>query len=211
MKRLLFTLIAAFTLAGAGYAQEFPYSKLLKYTDKEFNQERFKYDAKKNTWTLTKNHGLQATLNVLSAVTGADADIRPDTRDYAITVHMSDNDLIAYIDVVFFDDNTYHKLMTFAKDNGQNILETDSNNVRLCQFNYSTYSLSLRMQQVKLTATTSRTNTALVKSYDESYNRYHFVINTGVEPTSAYLSKQAAKKAKREAKGKKHSSVEDLM
>ena len=50
-----------------------------------------------------------------------------------------------------------------------------------------------------------------VKNVDESYNEYKFIIQTDVEPWSEYLEKQAAKQAKRDAKGKKKQNVEDLM
>jgi hypothetical protein len=50
-----------------------------------------------------------------------------------------------------------------------------------------------------------------VKNVDESYNEYEFVIRTGVEPWSKHLEKQAARQAKRDAKGKKKIKVEDMM
>lgn len=40
---------------------------------------------------------------------------------------------------------------------------------------------------------------------------FQFIIQTDVELWSEYLDKQAAKKAKRDAKGKKKQSVDDLM
>lgn len=211
MKRFTILLLALFAFATNSFAQDFPYSKILKYGNKEFRSERFKYDDDHNQWILRKSHGLQATLNVISAITLADADIRPDSRDYVITVQMGDNELISYVNVLFFDDNTYHTLLTFAKDHGENIVETDSNKIRAYQFNYGGYNLSLQMKEVKITATTERTNSSLVKSVDESYNAYQFVISTGVEATSRYLERQAAKKAKKEAKGKKRGDVSDFM
>jgi hypothetical protein len=50
-----------------------------------------------------------------------------------------------------------------------------------------------------------------VKNVDESYNEYEFTIRTEVEPWSEYLEKKAAKKAKRDAKGKKKQTVDELM
>lgn len=211
MKRITTLFIAVFTIALSSYAQDFPYSKILKYSNDDFRKERFKYNDDHNQWVLRKSHGLQTTLNVLSALSGAEADIRPDKRDYVITTQMGDNELISYVNVLFFDDATYHKLLTFAKDNGDNFVETNSNNIQMYQFNYGGYSLKLEMKQVKVTATTGRTNTALVKSYDESYNAYQFVISTGVEASSPYLKRQEAKKAKKEAKGKKRGDVNDFM
>lgn len=211
MKRFITLFIAIIAMAVSAQAQDFPYSKILKYSTSDFTKERFKFDEKHNQWILRKSHGLQATLNVISALTLADADIRPDSRDYVITVQMGENDLIAYINVLFFEDSTYHKLLTFAKDNGVNLLETDSGKIRAHQFNYNDYSMLLEMKHINITATTTHTNTAAVKSQDESYNAYQFRISTGVEPTSRYLQRQADKKAVRDAKGKKKNTVEDMM
>jgi hypothetical protein len=68
------------------------------------------------------------------------------------------------------------------------------------------------MKQHKISRTSARTaDSKALKNVDESYNEYKFIINTDVEPWSRYLEKQAAKKAKRDAKGKKKRSVDELM
>jgi hypothetical protein len=67
------------------------------------------------------------------------------------------------------------------------------------------------MEKHIISRTSARTADPLtVKNVDESYNEYEFVIRTDVEPWSRYLEKQAAKQAKRDAKGKKKQSVESL-
>ena len=211
MKRITTLLFVLVALAISSYAQDLPYSKILKYSNDDFRKEKFKYDDDENHWVLRKSHGGRVTLNILSAISGGEADIRPDKRDYAITVQMGDNELISYVNVLFYEDDTYHKLLTFAKDNGEDLVETDSDNIHMYQFNYGGYSISLQLKPIKITATTGRTNAALVKSFDRSYNAYQFTIYTGVEATSPYLTRQAAKKAKKEAKGKKKDSVNDFM
>ena len=50
-----------------------------------------------------------------------------------------------------------------------------------------------------------------LKNVDESYDEYEFIIRTAVEPWSRYLEKQEEKSAKRDAKGKKKRSVNELM
>lgn len=50
-----------------------------------------------------------------------------------------------------------------------------------------------------------------VKNVDESYNEYEFVIETGVEPWSKYFEKLLKKQAKRDAKGRKKTNVNDMM
>ena len=68
------------------------------------------------------------------------------------------------------------------------------------------------MKQHNVSRTSARTaDPKALKNVDESYNEYQFIIQTGVEPWSEYLEKQAAKKAKRDAKGKKKQNVDELM
>jgi hypothetical protein len=68
------------------------------------------------------------------------------------------------------------------------------------------------MEQHIVSRTSARTfDSKAVKNVDESYNEYEFIINTGVEPWSNYLERQAAKRAKRDAKGKKKKTVDELM
>ena len=68
------------------------------------------------------------------------------------------------------------------------------------------------MKHNNISRTSARTaDPKTLKNVDESYNKYSFIIKTDVEPWSEYLEKKAAKKAKRDAKGKKKKSVDDLM
>ena len=70
----------------------------------------------------------------------------------------------------------------------------------------------LNMEQHNISRTSKRTaDRKTVKNVDESYNEYEFIIQTNVEPWSEYLERKAAKKAKRDAKGKKKQSVDELM
>lgn len=64
------------------------------------------------------------------------------------------------------------------------------------------------VEKVGITTTTGRTS-ELAKNIDESYNIYSYTIFTGVPPSSKWHDKQAAKKAKADAKGKKK-NIEDL-
>ena len=52
------------------------------------------------------------------------------------------------------------------------------------------------------------------KEFKDNHFKYdddEFIIQTNVEPWSEYLERKAAKKAKRDAKGKKKQSVDELM
>ena len=191
---------------------DLPYSKYLDYSKKEFKENRFKYDDETNTWALSKRSGLNTTLNILAIIADAEEELRPDSKDYTILVQMGKENQASYVKVKFYSDETYHKLLTFLIDNGKDLIETSSGKLVKHQANYGDYSVELNMNQHIVSRTSSRTfDHKAVKNVDESYNEYQFIIQTDVEPWSEYLEKQAAKKAKRDAKGKKKKSVDELM
>ena len=209
MKRiiLLFSIVFGTVLS---YGQnDFPYSKLLNYSKSDLLKAKFVYFPKKNHWVLSKNHALQATANVLSALSGTEADIRPDERDYEITVQMGEGDAIAYVQVLFYQNSTYHDILTFMADKGENNLETNSGNITKHQFNYGGYSFSV-VRTLREIKTTSTNTYAAAKTKDNSYNEYIYTIYTGVEAESEYLNKQAAKQQKRDDKGKKQNNVDNF-
>ena len=205
---LIFTLCVAFAVC----AQEIPYSKYLAFDKKEFKENSFKYDDDTNTWVLRKTSGLKTTLNVLAIIADASEDVRPASADYAIVVQMGKENKASYVKVKFYSDETYHKLLTFLKDNGKDLIETSSGKLVKHQAYCGDYALELNMKQHIISRTSARTiDYKAVKNVDESYNEYQFIIQTCVEPWSEYLDKQAAKKAKREAKKKKKKNVDELM
>lgn len=211
MKRILL-LIVVLCMAFAVNAQNLPYSKYINFTKKEFKEGGFKYDSETNTWSLRKTNGWNTTLNVLAIIADAEEEVRPDRNDYSIVVQMGKENEVAYLKVVYYNDETYHKLLTFMKDNGNNMVETSSGKLIKHQAFYSTYGLELNMEQHIVSRTSARTaDYKSVKNVDESYNKYEFIINTGVEPWSHYLETQSAKQAKRDAKGKKKQTIEELM
>ena len=211
MKKVLLMAIA-FCVAFVANAQDVPYSKYLSFNKQEFKENRFKYDDETNTWTLSKTNGLNVTLNILCIIADAEEEIRPATNDYSIVVQMGRDEQAANVYVRFYNDETYHKLLTFLKDNGQNLVETSSGKLIKHQAFFGDYALELNMEQHIVSRTSSRTaDRRTVKNVDESYNEYTFIIDTDVEPWSKYLEKQAAKKAKRDAKGKKKQSVDEMM
>lgn len=212
MKKIL-SLLMLLCFAFAVQAQsEVPYSKYLNFSKSEFKENRFKYDGDTNTWALSKTSGLNTTLNVLAIIANAEEDVRPSSKDYAIVVQMGKDEKASYVKVKFYSDETYHKLLTFLKDNGKNLVETSSGKLVKQQAFYGDYSLELNMNQHIISRTSARTiDYKTVKNVDESYNEYQFIIQTDVEPWSEYLERQAAKKAKRDAKNKKKLSVDELM
>ena len=211
MKKVLL-LIFSLCVALAVNAQEIPYSKYLTFGKSEFKENRFKYDDYTNTWALSKTSGLKTTLNVLAIIADASEDIRPAKSDYAIAVQMGKENKASYVKVKFYNDETYHKLLTFLKDNGKDFVETSSGKIVKQQAFCGDYAIELNMKQNIISRTSARTfDYKALKNVDESYNEYHFTIQTGVEPWSEYLDKKAAKKAKRDAKKKKKQNVDELM
>ena len=201
-------LCAAFVV----HAQDLPYSKYLDYSKDEFKENHFKYDEDTNTWSLRKKNGLNTTLNVLAIFADAYEDIRPARNDYSILVQFGKENKASYVKVLCYTDETYHKLLTFMKDHGQNMVETSSGKIIKHQAFYGDYALELNMEQHIKSRTSARTiDPKAVKNVDESYNKYEFIIKTDVEPWSEYLERKAAKKAKRDAKGKKKQTVDELM
>ena len=211
MKRLMLFCLALCAFF-AVHAQEVPYSKYLNFSKSEFKENHFKYDDKTNTWSLRKTNGLNTTLNVLAIIADAQEEVRPSRNDYSIVVQLGKENKASYVKVLCYSDETYHKLLTFMKDQGQDLIETSSGKLTKHQAFYGDYALELNMEQHIISRTSARTaDSKAVKNVDESYNEYEFIIKTNVEPWSEYLEKQAAKKAKRDAKGKKKQSVDELM
>lgn len=211
MKKLVL-LYMVLCSAFAIQAQELPYSKYLNYSKSDFKENRFKYDDETNTWSLRKSSGLNTTLNILAIIADASEEVRLGRNDYNILVQLGKESKPSFVKVWCYNDETYHKLLTFMKDHGKNMVETSSGKLVKHQAFYGDYALELNMEQHIISRTSAHTaDSKTLKNVDESYNEYVFVIKTDVEPWSEYLDKQVAKQAKRDAKGKKKQSVEDLM
>ena len=211
MKNVLIVTITLF-MALVANAQDLPYAKYLYFNKSEFKENHFKYDEETNTWALRKVNGWHTTFNVLAIIADGIEDVRPGRNDYSIVVQMGKENKASYVKVVCYSDETYHKLLTFIKDHGQNTVETSSGKLIKHQAFYGNYALELNMEQHQVSRTSARTiDPKTLKNVDESYNEYEFTIRTDVEPWSEYLEKKAAKKAKRDAKGKKKKSVDELM
>lgn len=200
-------LLGSFFFASA--QTEFPYSKMLRMSSSELLEANFKYDKNKNQYVLTRSQGLQKTANILNAINGATADIRPHSSDYKVIIQNGESG-VAFVSVIFYSDDTFHELLTFANDHGNNLLETNSGKLNKLQFNYSDYAILLEMNRIGVTAVTTNTRAA-AKALDESYNEYTYSIITGIQPSSKWHTKNAGKQEKRDDKGKKKSNVADLM
>ena len=212
MKKTILFLMLLCTAFAVQAQSELPYSKYLGFSKKEFKENKFKYDDETNTWVLSKRNGLNVTLNIVAILADGWEDVRPATNDYTILVQMGRDNQASSVMVKFYNDETYHKLLTFLTDNGNALVETASGKLVKQQAFCDGYAVELDMTQHIISRTSARTiDYKAVKNVDESYNEYKFIIQTDVEPWSEYLERKAAKQAKREAKGKKKQKVEDLM
>lgn len=207
MKKILTTLLLAFITLCTVNAQ-LPYSKLLGLSEDGLKEGHFKYDKNKNQYVLKKSNGLNSTMNVLSAIGGQTADIKPHPDDYVIVLQEG-KEKVSSLTVVFYKDETFHEIQTWLADNNIDVLETSSGKLTMQKFNYEDYAVELDIEKVGVSTTTGNT-AALAKSIDESYNIYTYTIYTGVLPYSKWHEKQAGKKAKRDEKGKKK-DLDDLM
>lgn len=193
-------------------AQDLPYSKYLKYSKSELRDNNFKYHEKTNTWYLTKTSALNTTLNVLAVIADAYEEVRPSHNDYSIIVQYGKDDMPALVRVIYYSDETYHKLLAFIKKNCQDIIDVSSGKVIKYMTSYGDYDVELKMEQHNISRTSAHTaDSKTLKNVDESYNEYEFIIRTDVDPWSRKLDKQAARQDKRDEKGKKKQHVEDLM
>ena len=133
-------------------------------------------------------------------------------NDYTILVPCGREDVPSCVRVTFYNDETYHKLLTFIKRHGKDLMDTTFGKSVKYVASYGDYELELQMDQHIISRTSARTaDPKTVKNVDESYNEYEFIIRTSVEPWSRYIEKQEAKQAKRDAKGKKKIYVDDMM
>lgn len=192
----------------SGEQSKFPYEKILKMTDDQLLEAKFKYNDDKNQYILSKKNGLNQTAAILGALNGSAANYVPDVNDYQVTVQKG-LDGVAWIEVTFYDSKIYHEILTFANDQGSNVLETSSGKINKTQFNYGNFAFTATSTAVGQSATSA--GGGRVSTKDQSYDTYNFTIFTGVEPYSKWLIKEAEKQEKRDAKGKKKQSAADLM
>ena len=199
MKKLL-SFSVALLFCTSVFAQ-LPYSKMLALDEAQLKENKFKYDKGKNQYVLNKSNGMNNTMNVLSAIGGTTADIKPHEDDYRITAQFGDGGM-AYLNVVFYKDDTFHDVETWLAENNIDVIETNSGKRTIQKFNYDNYQVQLDVERVGITTVTGNTS-ALAKGVDESYNIYTYTIYTGIEPSSKWHDKQKEKKAQNDAKGKK--------
>ena len=133
MKKILTTLLLAFITLCTINAQ-LPYSKLLGLSEDGLKEGHFKYDKNKNQYVLKKSNGLNSTMNVLSAINGQTADIKPHPDDYVIVLQEG-KEKVSSLTVVFYKDETFHEIQTWLADNNIDVLETSSGKLTMQKLN----------------------------------------------------------------------------
>lgn len=198
-----------------------PYGKILHMSSEELLNNKFKFNSEKNQYTLQKKNGLKVAASIIGALGDTPTNYIPDINDYHITIQEGESGP-AFIEVIFYDTNLYHQILTFGKDHGLQFLETNSGLLDKKQFNYADYSFALTNTVKSQSSTQTSTRdvhshlstakeTTTSTAHDESYNIYTFTIYTGIEPSSDYIMKQKEKSLKRDTKGKKKGSAADFM
>lgn len=189
MKKLLLLLVVVL-LSSQLFAQDFPYSGMLKMTDAELVTAKFKYNKKHNQWMLRKTEGQHAAQEAIAPLSATDT-AQPQADDCTIVIKKGVEG-VASIDVRFYNRNTCLRLLNFAKDFGENLREETSGALRQLRFEYKEYSFVLHMKTQGRTSVVKTLMERPVKVLDETFSIYDLTITTGIEPVSPYLAKQAA-------------------
>jgi hypothetical protein len=197
-----FAFLIIFTLSV--FAQ-LPYSKMMGLPFEQLIEKNFKFDKKKNQYVLTKTDGLNATIGVLTALSGQAAAYQPSKKDYTIILQYGQNDSLSSLTAIFYSDDTYNEIQTWLAENNIQPISSGSGKVSIQKFSYDSLNIELRSQAVIQSAgqTTVSRYAANSNSIDKSFTTYTYTIYTGVEPFSEWHAKQQAKKDANKAKGKK--------
>lgn len=209
MLKKTFLLVAAGILIAGTIRAQLPYVKMLDLSKSELKEKKFKYDSERNQYRMSKRNKTNQTMNILNALGGTEADMKPHQEDYDMVIQKGANAKTAYFSVLFYNDDTYHKLATWIAENNIEPIVTSSGKLTIEKFNYDDYAVELITEKVIISSTTGRTN-KLAQSTDESYNIYTYSIYTDVKPDSKWHQEEAMKKAKKILKGNKQ-DLDDLM
>ncbi|MBK5721172.1 hypothetical protein JGH11_09855 [Dysgonomonas sp. Marseille-P4677] len=209
MKQRIILLCLMLAMVCGSVLAQLPYSKMLDLTESDLKEKKFKYDSNKNRYSMSKTNKTNQTMNILSAVGGNVADMKPHTEDYTITLQKGADNQTAFLSVLFYNDDTYHNIATWMVENGIEPITTNSGKLTVCKFDYEGLKVELTTELVSIKTTTKNTFAA-AKSFDDSYNVYYYTIYTGITPESKWHTKEAEKKEKNKLKGKKE-DLNDLM
>ena len=190
MKKLMLFCLS-FCAVVSAMAQDLPYSKYLNFSKSEFKENHFKYHEKTNTWYLNKTNGLSETFNILLIITGSFEDTRPDINDYSIVVQLGEEDKASCVRVIYYNDETYIRLLTYLKNNCQNLMDVSTGKLTRHLATYGDYELELTMEKHTISRYMMRmviTAAVIVAAYYTSYlNVPALVIGLFGSKAGAYL------------------------
>lgn len=194
MRNIMLFILALYTFVSIR-AEELPYKELTTKKAQELVAEGFTFDTYTNSWKKKKR--------------GAKS---PKSKAFEIVIQNGrdkDGSLgVAQVSVTFYNDNTYHKLMKYIKDNESDNVFTSEGVVEITDFENNNYKCTLKKRRVNRAYITEGVLVDEVK--DSPYNIYEFVINTGLTPVSEYIDK-AQKKKEKELRRNEKNSLNDYM
>lgn len=194
MRNILIIILALFSFISIK-AEELPYRELTTKKAQELVAEGFTFNTYTNCWKKKKR--------------GAKS---PKSKAYEIVLQNGRNKNgelgIAQVMVTFYNDRTYHKLMTYIEKNVKENIYTSEGISEITDFEQDGYKCTLTKRRVNRTYISEGGLVNDVKDYP--YNIYQFTINTDLTPVSEYLDKEQKKKEK-ELKRNEKNSLNDYM
>ena len=169
MRNLIYCVIGLIVfLSTQSFSQtDFPYGKLLNYTTQDFTNAKFKFNAKKNTWTLNKIDGMHMLDQISALAEDANAKVSISEDNYRIVVQLGNDSKIASIKVLFYKKSIYDDIINFAIANGSNITDTDNGLIKKKSYDYGEYNFRIQQTEVKV-------------SESDKYNEFLYEITTSV-------------------------------
>ena len=117
MKKLFIVILLCLFCIPISAQTTFPYSKFLSYTDEQLAEARFKYDNNKNQWVLAK--GFTPDKTEAKRLAKLFPNQTPSEDNYRITIQNGANG-VAFIDVLFYKDATFHVCQRIWKEPPRN-------------------------------------------------------------------------------------------
>lgn len=211
MKRIL--LLCLFVCSAVCfYAQDSDRAEsmqnLFEYNHDKFLDKGFKYDKGNNMYTFRKVNGLQATANVLNALSGVPTNYVPHKDDVYINVFMSIDSLVSSVSVTMYDPQYYDEIVEYIKANTENCGEYGNTGFagyvggKKLDVAYANKQQGYNQTNVRVNGNGYSSTTRSVSNHiDQSYTTVVFVVSDpDLKHWSKKLEKQEKKKKKNDAK-----------
>ncbi len=177
---------------------EFPCSRMLNRDSLTLAEAGFKYQKRTNQWTRIERGSGGFTLLMIDALFGLEPTDRPLTDAYSIVIE-NGREGTSSLTLSFYDKIFYDRLAEFAEREGRNLTKTDEDNRSFLRYDYGGFRFTLGRTRRSVTFH-SKESGHRVAVADEFYDSFVYRIDTGIEPCSKYLERQARRKARRECR-----------